>query len=245
MTTVTMYQVDRRPLTRLVVAFSGGKDSTALALRLHELGHEFEMIHTATGNELPEVRLHIEAVSRRCNAPLVYLDAPTLEELILEQDALPNWRMRWCTRMIKIEPCQEWLIENPGATLAVGLRADEETRGGGVYGDLAQTVYPLRDWGWGEGDVIDYCQTMGADVPNRTDCAVCYYQTLGEWFPLWRNHRQMYLQGMWWERITGHTFRSPSRDTRPAGLSELAGLFRRGYAPTPRRRKTNCRVCSL
>lgn len=40
---------------RQVVAFSGGKDSTALALRLHELGEAFSLLFTPTGNELPDV----------------------------------------------------------------------------------------------------------------------------------------------------------------------------------------------
>lgn len=109
--------------TRLVVAFSGGKDSTAMALRLHELGKPFRMIHTATGNELPEVREHVIRVAEETGADLIDLDAPTLEQLITEQQCLPSWRMRWCTRMIKIEPCAEWLRLNQNVRLAVGLRS--------------------------------------------------------------------------------------------------------------------------
>jgi predicted PP-loop superfamily ATPase len=42
----------------LVVAFSGGKDSTALALRLHELEEPFKLLFTPTGDELPELHAH-------------------------------------------------------------------------------------------------------------------------------------------------------------------------------------------
>lgn len=104
----------------LVVAFSGGKDSTAMALRLAELGERFVCLFTATGNELPELRAHIESVAALCNAELVTPKGPTLDELIRFYEALPNWRQRWCTRQIKIVPCIAYLKANPGSTLAVG-----------------------------------------------------------------------------------------------------------------------------
>ena len=234
-------QAKRRPI---VVAFSGGKDSTALTLRLHELGHPIRLIHTATGNELPGVREHVERVARETKAELIDLEAPTLGELIEEQRCLPNFRMRWCTRLIKIEPCAAWLMEHPEIVLAVGLRADEEGRAGGTF-EGADLVYPLREWGWGEEQVVTYCATMGFMPPKRTDCAVCFYQTLSEWRALWENHREEFERGIAWEDFTGHTLRSPKRDTWPASLRLLAEEFAKGRTPKPRRRKTGCRICSM
>ena len=88
---------------KLVVAFSGGKDSTALALRLHEKGIPFDLLYTPTGNELPGVRSHIDAVAQYTGARLIMPEAPTLVELITENRCLPNWRMRFCTPAIKID----------------------------------------------------------------------------------------------------------------------------------------------
>ena len=224
----------------MIVAFSGGKDSTALALRLHELGERFELMHTATGNELPGVREHIERVSEACEAPIVDLKAPTLEQLIDEQKCLPNWRMRWCTRMIKIEPALEFYKTRPGEVVCVGLRADEEGRVG-IEG--ADVRYPLREWNWGLDEVVRYCEQRGFEPPKRTDCAVCFYQTLHEWWSLWYYHPKEYAQGEQWEFETGHTFRSPQRDTWPAGLRELREEFEEGREPKQRNRKVMCRVC--
>ena len=94
----------------LVVALSGGKDSTAMALRLAELGVPFKLLYTPTGAELPEVRAHIERIVQETGAELIDLGVPSLAELIEEQRCLPNFRMRWCTRMIKIEPVQQWWV---------------------------------------------------------------------------------------------------------------------------------------
>lgn len=232
-------------MSEVIVAFSGGKDSTAMALLLYAQGQQFRLLHTPTGNELPDVRTHILDVARRTGAELIDLEAPTLGQLIEEWGALPNWRQRWCTRVIKIEPCLEWLRSHPTVRLAVGLRADEPGRAG-LYGAECEVMYPLREWGLGEREVLDVCEVYGVRVPARTDCAVCYYQTLHEWWLLWRYHPEEYAQGEQWEEATGHTFRSPSRDSRPAALRDLRDEFERGYAPKPRRgRQRMCRVCSL
>lgn len=214
-----------------VVAFSGGKDSTALALRMAELGERVDvLLYTATGNELPELRAHLERVAEMVGAPLVEPKAPTLDGLIQEFHALPNWRQRWCTRMIKIEPCIAYLRAHPGATLCVGLRADEEERQG-IYGEHATYRYPLREWGWGVGDVLRYCAERGVRVPRRTDCALCYGQRLSEWYELWRDHPAEYAKGVAYEAATGHTFRSDGRDSWPASLVELGNRFASGEVP--------------
>lgn len=231
-------------MKELIVAFSGGKDSTAMTLRLAELGERFRLLYTPTGNELPGVQAHIEAVAREVKARFVRLGSPTLEELIHEGACLPNWRMRWCTRLIKIEPAAKWLRAHPDTVLAVGLRADEPGRVGGTY-EGTECIYPLREWGWGLKEVKDYCEERGFIPPKRTDCAVCFFQTLHEWYTLWSLYPEEYERGERWEEMTGHTFRSPQRDTKPASLRELRKLFEQGYVPAPRRRKESCRVCSL
>jgi PP-loop superfamily ATP-utilizing enzyme len=227
----------------LIVAFSGGKDSTAMALQLADMGKSFRLLHTATGNELPNVRAHIDRVVKMTGMTLVDLDAPTLDEAIHEHKCIPNFRIRFCTPMIKIEPCAEWLSKRPDCKLAVGLRADEEGRVGGRYGGVTVS-YPLREWGWGEAEVLECCRLHGVTVPERTDCALCFYQTLHEWWKLWKDHPGMYREGEDLEAEFGHTFRSPQRDTHPAALSELRKEFEAGYVPTRRKRKVMCRVCS-
>jgi hypothetical protein len=136
-----------------IVAFSGGKDSTALALRLHELGEDFECLFTPTGNELPELRAHIDLVMGMVGKTLIVPANQSLEFWMKEFNALPNNRMRWCTRLIKIVPCIEYLKSHPGSTLIIGLRADEEVREG-LYGPYATYRYPLREWGWGKRTML-------------------------------------------------------------------------------------------
>jgi PP-loop superfamily ATP-utilizing enzyme len=235
-----------------VVAFSGGKDSTAMVLLMADRGEDFVLLFTPAGNELPELFDHIQRIAALVGKELIQPPNQSLAFWIDHHNALPSWRMRWCTRQIKIKPCIDWLEQHPGSTLCVGLRADEESRTG-LYGDYATYRYPLREEGWEEADVLAYLAQRGVSVPARTNCAVCYDQRLPEWWSLWRNYPEEWAKGEAWEASTGHTFRSPGRDTWPAAMVDLRQRFEAGDLPrgidpnlsffddAPKR----CRVCSL
>jgi hypothetical protein len=135
--------------------------------------------------------------------------------------------------------------------LCVGLRADEEDRKG-LYGSYATYRYPLREWGWTIRDVRAYLDARGVVVPKRTNCMLCYDQQLGEWWELWRTQPAEYEKGVILEAQMGHTFRSPQRDTWPAGLADLRARFEAGEIPRgvdlqpsmfDREKYERCRVC--
>lgn len=234
-----------------VLAFSGGWDSTACAMRLWETGKQFTMLFTPTGDELPDLLEHVERVRAITGAKLVSPPNRSLEDWIATFSALPNFRQRWCTRLIKIVPCIEYLKANPGSTLMVGLRADEEDRVG-LYGEWATYRYPLREWGWDRAQVERYVKSTGVLPPARTDCALCYGQRIGEWYALWRDHPERFARGVELETKYGHTFRSAQRDTWPAALKDLRAEFEGGRVPKrvplaqlDENEHQACRVCRL
>ena len=158
---------------------------------------------------------------------------------------LPSVFARWCTRILKIEPTIRYMDSLPdGSTLYVGLRADEEIRRG-IYGEDILIDFPLRRWGMDEAAVWSYLDKRGVYIPQRTDCAKCPYQRLGEWRDLWNNNREKYIEAIQLEDEHGATFRSPGRDTWPADLRSLAVQFDSGRKLREYKRSTTCRVCSL
>lgn len=232
-----------------VVGLSGGKDSTAMALALREAHPDisFEYIYNATGNELPELAEHLADLERRLGAPLQRVTYKTdLYGLIDELEMLPSFHARFCTRILKIEPTLDYFATLPaGSVLYVGLRADEEDRGG-LYGGDFEVRFPFKEWGWGLAEVLYYLNWRGVTIPERTDCGLCPYQRLGEWRNLYFQHPTIYAEGVAIERKHGHTFRSPSRDTWPAPLEELAKEFDRARPLRERKKDSSkCRVCSL
>jgi hypothetical protein len=236
-----------------VLALSGGKDSTAMALRLQEVEPK-EMLYvcTPTGDEGAETFEHWRMLSKLLVSPLIPVSKQTLGGLIKKQNALPNWRQRWCTRILKIEPFAEFILNlNDEVTTYVGIRADEPERESGDYSDIPGVImrFPLREWGWGLSDVVSYNESKGIKIPKRTDCEKCFFQRLIEWYDLWLNNPISWKEGEEWEAMTGHTFRSPGRDTWPASMIGLRKEFESGRIPKDTRRdplkEMQCRVCRL
>lgn len=217
----------------------------------------YTFVCTPTGDELPEMVAHMVRLESLLGQEVVKLTNGTLATQIETQRMLPNCFARWCTRLLKLRPFGEFLSAHAPAVAYVGLRADEDeregTRPGGDSAPIGTAVtqdFPFQRWGWDIDHVQDYLRFRGVAVPERTDCARCPYQKLGEWYNLWLNHPSVYASAEVDEQKWGHTYRSPGRDTWPAGLRELRELFEQGIRPERSlkmmaNRKGMCRACTL
>ncbi len=232
-----------------IVALSGGKDSTAMALRLAEVEpRDYVYICTPTGNEPEAMFEHWRKLGELLGTPIRPILTTTLSGLIRQQRMIPNFQARFCTRMLKIEPFAAFLHHQGECTAHVGLRSDEPDREGGDYLDVPGVVmdFPMRRWGWGITDVMAYLDKRGICIPKRTDCKLCFYQRLIEWWELWRDDPEGWAEGEAIEAERGHTFRSDSRDTWPASMAGLRAEFEKGRVPKETRKNPlMCRVCRL
>jgi len=238
-------------MTKHIVAISGGKDSCAMALRLQELNPDidYEYVITPTGDELPEMQDHWESMESRLGKKFHRLGTMTLQECIKQEGMIPNFRARFCTRILKIEPFIDYMSSlDSGSIMYVGLRADEEGRLGLVPpGAKFKVAYPMREWQWKIAHVLNYLDKRGIVIPKRTDCGVCFYQKLDEWKTLLESHPERYQSYVDIETDMGHTFRSPGRDTWPASLAELRVEFQSGRKLRAARKspEKRCRFCSM
>lgn len=221
---------------------------------------DYTYVCTPTGDELPEMDAHWTKLEGILGKPILKLQDRTLFGLIVEQTALPNHRQRWCTRIIKLESYYRWLGTLGPVISHVGLRADEESRPGMIFPDAGEIEmdFPMRRWGWDIDDVKAFLDEEGVTIPERTDCAVCFWQKLGEWYLLWLNYPDRYERGVVAEEFVSrqrgvtHTFRSSQRDIWPAGLKDLRSEFEKGRVPDRSLRMMDknrlvgtCRVCTL
>ena len=161
------------------VAFSGGKDSTALALLMPDAIPVF----TDTGAEFPELYAHIEKFERVTQREVIRLKSErgSLLEYMKDARFMPGHGARYCTRMFKIEPFLEF-----SDAYAVALRADEER-----VGNTEVTVtYPLREMNIDRNGVLSICLEHDL-LPRypvymaRGGCVNCYYKRKSE---VWAMH---------------------------------------------------------
>jgi hypothetical protein len=165
------------------VAFSGGKDSTALALLMPDATPVF----TDTGWEFDEVYHHIENFERVTGREVIRIqnDTHSLPSYIEHSRFMPGHAARYCTRMFKIAPYNDFLNAHLPATLCIGLRADENRIGNTTEMDGLHIRYPLQEWGYTITDVIRVCLEHDL-LPHyppymaRGGCKGCFYKRYSE-----------------------------------------------------------------
>ncbi|HAA19460.1 MAG TPA: phosphoadenosine phosphosulfate reductase [Cytophagales bacterium] len=146
---------------RHVIGISGGKDSAALAIYLHDKHPELplEYYFCDTGKELDETYELIERLEAYLGKSVTKLetvesDKDTPFDHFLEQYGgyLPSSISRWCTKKMKLEPFEKWVGTGPVISY-VGIRDDENRDGYISKKTNIQTIFPFRHNLWSE-DVI-------------------------------------------------------------------------------------------
>lgn len=169
--------------TKRLVAFSGGIDSTALAL----LEPDATPIFTDTGWEFPELYAHIDRFQEVTGREVVRLKHfRTLPEYIEDRSFMPNHGARFCTRIFKIDVLNQFIKDAGDVELLIGLRADEEHRAGNLTEMDGLTIrYPLRERGIDRVGCVATCLEHDL-LPRypvymaRGGCVGCFYKRRSE-----------------------------------------------------------------
>lgn len=173
-----------------VVSFSGGKDSTAMLLKMLELGEPIdEVVCCDTYKEFPQMYEHIEKIRKVVedkDIKFTLLRHPmTFDEWMFEYtpkrrnpeafkakfgDAKgKGWatsRVRWCSGELKIKLMDRYFRElkaEKNVVECIGIAADEIKRLERENQKQSGKRYPLVEWGWSEKECLDYCYSLGYD----------------------------------------------------------------------------------
>jgi 3'-phosphoadenosine 5'-phosphosulfate sulfotransferase (PAPS reductase)/FAD synthetase len=170
-----------------VASFSGGKDSTAMVLHMIERSdHLDEVMFCDTTMEFPAMIRHVERVRKVIEAAgikfttlraerdfeyyLTSVDAPnrkpTSAHFGVPGYGWPSFKIRWCTKHLKIKLIEEHLESLRGRYEVfqyIGIAADEDYRMDKKNNQDPLHRHPLRDWGWDEETALQYCYGRGYD----------------------------------------------------------------------------------
>ena len=200
-----------------VVSFSGGKDSTAMLLRMLELGMPVdEIIFCDTTVEFPQMYEHLDKVEQYIGRRITRLRAEhDYPYMLLEHRkkngtqgySFPDFRSRWCTAYFKRDMINRHLKNIANVIQYVGIAADESKR-------IKDKCYPLADWGWTEADCLQYCYDKGFDWGGlyklfpRVSCWCCPLKSLNELRQLRHNFPDLWATLLDWQHKTWRKFRA-------------------------------------
>lgn len=193
-----------------VVSFSGGKDSTAMLLRMIELNYHIdEVVFCDTTMEFPGMIRHVEKVKKVVEGAGIKFATVKSEhnfEYFLAEVDVPNRRkdsnhygvpgygwpshkIRWCTRHLKLDLIKKHFAElrkQYNVIQYIGIAADEDYRMERKGNQDPSHRHPLRDWNWTEADAMNYCREKGYDweglyeIFHRVSCWCCPLQAYSE-----------------------------------------------------------------
>ena len=207
-----------------IVSLSGGKDSTAMLLRMLEEGWPVDLIlFCDTGLEFEAMYRHIEKLEAYIGIPITRLKAersfeyyflehsPKRKNPVLADKKGFSWagpRNRWCTAVLKTRLIDRFLKEletEYEVVQYIGIAADESRR-------VRDKRYPLVEWGMTEADCLSYCKERGFDweglydIFTRVSCWCCPLQSYDELRKLRKHFPEKWEQLRVWDRQTWRTF---------------------------------------
>lgn len=180
------------------IAFSGGIESSAMCVLY---GGDAQPIFTDTGweHKLMLARIDMfEAALKVIHGPASHViriraknveqtGANTLPEYIRARRFAPSPQARFCTRLFKIKPMDDFLSSQGECEVMIGLNADEADDREVNYGECSNVTYryPLIDAGMSRADCGRILAEMGLlpDFPpymNRGGCVGCFYKSKKE-----------------------------------------------------------------
>lgn len=209
---------------KYVLSLSGGKDSTAMLLRLLEEKRPVDLIlFCDTGLEFPQMYEHLDRLEAYIGRQIIRLKAehsfeyyffdytPKRKNPALKQNkgmSRAGPRNRWCTGMLKTRVIAAYLRDlkqQYEIVEYIGIAADEPKR-------IKDACYPLVEWNMTEKDCLDYCLERGFDwgglyhIFSRVSCWCCPLQSLNELRKLYRQFPDLWMQLEKWDESTWRTF---------------------------------------
>ena len=201
-----------------IISFSGGKDSTALLLRMIEEKMQIDAVcYFNCGTfEFPQMENHINKIKIvLAREKIEYIEVkPKIDffdmaylykpEKKKEFNGWPSPHLRWCTYM-KMNAIKQRLRCFKPVTQYIGFAADEEDR---VLKAAAQNTknnrhgfnnrYMLVEWGMSEKDCLDYCFSRGYDWDglynhfDRVSCWCCPLQGHKDMIKLYKYYPELW-----------------------------------------------------
>lgn len=202
-------------MTRHILGLSGGKDSAALAVYLHNKIPNMEYFFCDTGCELPETYEFLDRLKARLGINITYLNRELIPRndpeaifrhwLSIYNGFLPSATARWCTKQLKIIPLEKF-VGDDDAISYIAIRADEDREGYISAKDNINPSFPFKEDGISKKQVFKILEESGIGLPkyyewrSRSGCYFCFFQRKIEWLGLYDRHPDLFERASQYEQ---------------------------------------------
>lgn len=210
-----------------IVSFSGGKDSSAMLIRMVEEGMPIDdivfikvMATKTIGAELPEMYEYIEKMENYIHRKITIVPSVVnFDEVFHKQHisgdkagqiyGFPVLIGSWCNSRLKLQTISKHQKQYGKHIQYIGIAADEPER-------LARLKphcrAPLADWGMTENDCIKFLKDRDMLNPlyknhRRLGCWFCIKQNLDSLRYLRHNYPEYWNMMLQWDLESPHTFK--------------------------------------
>lgn len=196
-----------------IVSFSGGKDSTAMLLRMLEENMPIDkIIFVDTGKDFPDMLEYIRQVQNYIahnyeKEIITLMPRNSFDYYMFEHEKTRGknkgkkgygWATmlcRWCTSNLKTQTINNYLkqYEKEGYIEYIGIAYDEQKR-------IKDKSYPLVDWKMTEKDCLKFCYDRGFtwnglyEHFDRLSCWCCPLKNLKELKILYKYYPNLWKQ---------------------------------------------------
>lgn len=197
-------------MKKKIISFSGGKDSSAMLLRMLELDYKIdEIVFADTELEFPEMYQYITKIENYIGRGITILKPKkSFYELFFRKITRGKYKGRirgwplvvfgcWWQRESKGKPLD---YHTEGCINYIGYASDEKERSVkkiSSYGKDISYKFPLIEWGWTEKDCLNYLKDRQLFPPiykkfNRTGCWLCPKQSKRSLYKLWKYYPDLW-----------------------------------------------------
>ena len=221
---------------------------------------EMEYIFCDTDKELDETYAYLDMIESKLGKKIIRLNAKRGFDHWLDVYGgyLPSPNMRWCTKMLKLKPFEEYVGDGQVVSY-VGLRADEDRLGYISTKPNIKARFPFKEDGIDYGGVMKILQESGIGMPPYLDwgrthsgCYFCFFQRPIEWVRLLEEHPKQFDLAQGYEKLSDDPDKTytwiqdmPLSELRkPENISAIKKRFVE-YEEAAKRRRGNRRLVEV